>query len=168
MTFFMLSTLHSVYFLPTKYYCGEININIDKMCSNMTTLSISHWPSLVWLDPYIKFLCRFLHNSTIPIPNFGEFQNANLQHFLQNSKWPPKCNTKKNLYWFITWVCVVCVFYIIWCREIYLLFFWDNLTYISHSVALSLIHIIHKQWDEYEGIVIMLVSTVLLLGHVRL
>ena len=32
MTFFMKSTLHSVYFLPTKYYGGEININIDKMC----------------------------------------------------------------------------------------------------------------------------------------
>ena len=51
MTFFMKSTLHSIYFLPTKYYGGEINI--DKMCSNTTTLRISHWPSLVSLDPYI-------------------------------------------------------------------------------------------------------------------
>ena len=47
MTFFMKSTLHSVYFQPRKYYGGEININIDKMCSNTTTLTISHWPSLV-------------------------------------------------------------------------------------------------------------------------
>ena len=47
MTFFMKSTLHSVYVLPTKYYGGEMNINIDKMCSNTTALRISHWPSLV-------------------------------------------------------------------------------------------------------------------------
>ena len=53
MTFSMKSTLHSVDFLPTKYYGGEININIDKMCSNTTTLRISHWPSLVWSDPYV-------------------------------------------------------------------------------------------------------------------
>ena len=30
MPFFMKSTLHNVYFLPTKYYGGKININIDK------------------------------------------------------------------------------------------------------------------------------------------
>ena len=47
----MKITLHSVYFQPTKYYGGEININIDKMCSNTTTLRISYWPSLVCLDP---------------------------------------------------------------------------------------------------------------------
>ena len=38
MTFFMKSTLYSGYFLHTKYYGGEINININKMCSNTTTL----------------------------------------------------------------------------------------------------------------------------------
>ena len=47
MTFFIKSTLHCIYLLPTKYYGGEMNINIDKMFSNTTTLRISHWPSLV-------------------------------------------------------------------------------------------------------------------------
>ena len=42
----MKSTLRSVYFLPTKYYGGEINIHIEEMCSNTKTLRISHWPSV--------------------------------------------------------------------------------------------------------------------------
>ena len=72
MTFFMKSTLHSVYFPPTKYYGGEIYINIDKMCSNTTTLRIGHWPSLVWLDPYIlKGTCPGLKSWKIQWFYFG-------------------------------------------------------------------------------------------------
>ena len=64
---------HTNYVKSTRLLdCGEININVDKMCSNMTTLRISHWPSLVWLDPYIypqyTFECRICNVLFIPKP----------------------------------------------------------------------------------------------------
>ena len=102
MTFFMKSTLHSVYFLPTKYYGEEININIDKMCSNMTTLRISYWPSLVCLDwvcqslpfsagasplggasPDLPFYFHFL-----PFLNYFDLWNINMTLFIYQINCP--------------------------------------------------------------------------------
>ena len=64
MTFFM-KTLHSVYFLPIKYYGG--GINIEKMCSNTTTLRFLCFPEYFIATTY--HMC-IIHSSYL-ISGFG-------------------------------------------------------------------------------------------------